>query len=176
VVVTDAAPVAEFLMSSDTVCEGDMLELNGGLSDGASQFSWGFPSGTPATGIGSISSTSYSAVGTYTITLDVENGCGATDNISQDIVVMPAGTCSAGINSNAKDEAVIFYAPKDENVVVNSKEASSAHVINAAGQKVTDVQNLDGGNAIINVAHLSRGIYFVLIEGPEKITTHKFVK
>ncbi len=176
VVVKDGVPVAEFLMSSDTVCEGDVLELNGGLSDGASEFSWTFPNGSPTTGIGSISSTSYSTVGTYTVTLNVDNGCGSTDNTMQDIVVMPAGTCSAAINANGIEVADVFYAPSDENVIVNSQDARSAYVINSAGQKVTSLHNVEGGNGVINVAHLSRGIYFVLIEGSEKINTHKFVK
>ena len=176
VVVNNAAPVAEFLMSSDTICEGDVLELNGGLSDGASGFDWTFPSGSPATGVGSISSTSYNSAGTYTISLDVNNGCGATDNTSQDIVVLPAGDCSSGLTSDVNNGLEVYYAPKDEVIVINGNEARSAYVINAAGQKVTDRQTVENGTAMIEVSNLSKGIYFVLIEGAEKSTTHKFVK
>jgi PKD repeat protein len=176
VVVKDAAPVAEFLMSSDTICVGDVLELNGGLSDGASVFDWDFPNGSPATGVGSISSTSYSATGTYTITLDVDNGCGATDNTIQDVVVLPAGECSAGLSLDSAEELVLFYAPKDENVIVKSADAGLAYVISSAGQKMTTTKNLEGGDAIINVSHLSKGMYFVVIEGHIKTITHKFVR
>lgn len=176
VVVSDAAPVAQFLLSSDTICEGDIVELNGGLSDGGSVFDWSFPSGTPSTGVGSISSTSYNTAGTYTISLEVSNGCGATDNTTNDVVVLPAGNCSSGLGSYSDNGVVVYYAPSDEIVVIDNSNAGSTYVINAAGQKVTDVQSITNGNAKIEVSNLSKGIYFVIIEGAENSTMHKFVK
>ena len=176
VVVNDAAPVAEFLMSSDTICEGDVLEVNGALSDGASGFDWTFASGTPGTGVGSISSTTYNSPGTYTVSLDVDNGCGATDNTSQDVVVLPSADCSSGIDSEGIESLEVFYNANTEQIMINSNDLSSAYVINSAGQKVSNLVQLQNGNAQIGVAGLAKGIYFVVLNKGSQSSIHKFVK
>lgn len=177
VIVRDAAPVAEFLLSEDTICVGDVLSVNGALSDGAASYDWTFTNGTPASGVGSISSTSYGAAGSYTISLEVDNGCGATDNASQNVVVLPAGDCSAGLLDNEQDQLEVFYAPVDDNVIINTSKGGLAHIINAAGQRVSQKISLINGNGVIGVSNLTRGVYFVVVSSLEGQTTlHKFVK
>lgn len=177
VVVNDQNPVAEFLVSEDTICEGDVLSVNGALSDGASSYSWTFTNGSPASGVGSISSTTYGTAGNYTVALEVDNGCGATDNTTQDIVVLPAGDCSNGLSFGENEELNVYYAPADQKIVVNVKQAGQAHLINAAGQRVSATIDLSEGTSTIDVNQLSRGMYFVVISNSNGHSSlHKFVK
>ena len=98
--VDDVAPVADFLMANDTICEGEELSLNGAISTNASIYDWTFTGGDVTSATGSNPSVTYSTEGTYTIDLTVENTCSETDNTSATVVVLPAAICYSGINSD----------------------------------------------------------------------------
>jgi len=178
IVVDDQVPLADFILSSDTICEGDMLSLNGAISIGGSSFTWTFTGGTPSSGVGSISNTVYNSVGTYTIDLEIENSCGITDATSKDVIVVPASACANGlISANVKDW-VIYYGDVDQNVNIfkSSQGNANAYVTNASGQIVINSKRIESGDNLINVQHLNRGKYFVIIEEQGETNLFKFVK
>jgi subtilisin family serine protease len=178
VVVDDQVPFADFILSSDTICEGETLSLNGAISNGGSSFEWTFTGGSPASGVGSISNTVYNSTGTYTINLEIENSCGISDVTSKDVIVVPASACANGLNPEDAKEWVVYYGDIDQNVNIfkASKGSSKAYVTNVSGQTIVDVKNIEVGENIINVQHLTRGIYFVVIEDQGELNLFKFVK
>lgn len=178
VFVDDQIPAADFILSSDTICEGETLSLNGAISSGGSSFTWTFTGGTPASGVGSITNTVYNSTGTYTINLEIENTCGNTDATSQDVVVVPASNCANGLNPEEVENWVVYYADIDQdvNIFKSSKGSSKAFITNVSGQTIIDAQNIEVGENKINVEHLTRGIYFVVIEGGGELNLFKFVK
>ncbi|PHR46161.1 MAG: hypothetical protein COA32_11420 [Fluviicola sp.] len=178
VVVDDQTPMADFILSSDTICEGETLSVNGAVSNGGSTFDWTFLGGTPATGVGSISNTVYSTAGIYTIDLDIENTCGLTDATSKDVVVVPASVCASGLNPESAENWKVFYGDLDQNVNVfkATQGKAKAYITNVSGQIVVDVSTIDSGNNVIGVQHLNRGVYFVVIEEQGVTNLYKFVK
>lgn len=177
-VVDNQTPLADFILSSDTICEGESLSVNGGISNGGSIFDWTFTGGTPASGVGSISNTVYSSAGTYTIDLSIENSCGVTDATSKEVVVLSTSACASGLNSENTSNWEVFYANLDQkvNIFKATEGKASAYITNPSGQIVVDAKNIESGDNLINVDHLSRGVYFVIIEEQGGMNLFKFVR
>jgi serine protease len=75
-VVLKPTPVASMTLGSPTVCVGTPLTFDGSLSTNVDDFAWTFTSGTPGTSTATGGTISYSAAGTYPISLLVTNVCG----------------------------------------------------------------------------------------------------
>ncbi|MDX1653012.1 MAG: S8 family serine peptidase [Brumimicrobium sp.] len=178
VIVDDSAPIADFILSSDTICEGESLSVNGAVSNGGSTFDWTFTGGTPATGVGSISNTVYNTAGTYTIDLLIENTCGDTDAASKQVVVLTTAVCNAGIADYDQSDWSAFYNSLDEtlNIHLYSGKSGKAYIINSAGQKVLTGVDLKQGNNSLEMNHLAKGVYFVVIASEGNQHLYKFVK
>ncbi|MEX2483738.1 MAG: T9SS type A sorting domain-containing protein, partial [Brumimicrobium sp.] len=134
--------------------------------------------GSPATGVGSISSTTYNSTGTYNIELTIENSCGGTDSFSRDIVVIPGINCGVGLNEEEKENWTVFYAATDELIKIENltNYNGDAYVTNVSGQIVVDETSVENGWNTIDAKHLNRGVYFVVINSNGTSQLHKFVK
>lgn len=108
--VDDNPPVADFVMSDDTVCvNGFPLDLNGGISANASTYNWTFTGGDITNSTSANPSVNYDTPGTYTFDLTVENTCGQTDNITGQVIVVDGSDCSyAGIEDGTEIPTITY--------------------------------------------------------------------
>jgi PKD repeat protein len=87
-------PTAGIAPGTFTVCPDETVNFSGNTSVNASSYSWTFGGGTPNSATGINSATSYDASGDYTVTLTVDNGCGVTDDVTQQVDVTSPPTLS----------------------------------------------------------------------------------
>jgi PKD repeat protein len=81
-------PVAQFVASASTVCPGNGVNFTDQSSFSPTSWSWTFPSGTPATSTAqNPTGISWSAAGTYTVTLVATNANGSS-TYTQTITVL----------------------------------------------------------------------------------------
>ena len=108
---TQGAPLANFLISNNTICEGEEVTfLN--TSSNAISFSWSFPGGTPSISNASSPSILFKNSGTYSATLEVA-GTGGTSNKKTElfsITVIPKPKAAFSVQNTvvAKSSAVSF--------------------------------------------------------------------
>lgn len=179
IVVDDVTPIAAFLSSSDTICEGESVSFNGAISNGGSQFTWTLNGASPAVGSGAVISPTYSTPGTYPIELVVGNFCGATDNASGSIVVLSSAICSASLTHENTPNIEMYYDFNQARLVVNLESLSDSgtlHIFNLAGQKIYGAAAKSGALEIIDLNGIAPGMYFVTLTTPSMEHVLKFVK
>lgn len=82
-----------------TACIGSPVTINDNSTVGANAWNWTFNGGSPATSTGQNNSVTYSAAGTYTISLTSQNtGSGCTGNTTQQITILPSPVPSFTVN------------------------------------------------------------------------------
>ncbi|MCH2234670.1 MAG: S8 family serine peptidase [Crocinitomicaceae bacterium] len=181
--VDDEPPVADFIMSKDTVCEGLPLDLNGAISDNAASWDWTLTGADVTSASGATATATYSTPGTYTITLDVENSCSETDNISKDIFVESALTCFTGISSDDFENGIATYLNRlDEIIYVQFGFSIDSDVtielISVTGQLVYQ-ETMDGvlenTNIQVPVHNLNPALYLLRVSSETNQTVEKFI-
>lgn len=80
-------PTAGIAAGTFTICPEEIVNFSGSTSVNAASYSWTFGGGSPNSANGISSSTSYDNGGDYTVTLTVDNGCGVTDDVTQQVDV-----------------------------------------------------------------------------------------
>lgn len=108
-------PTANFSMSSSSICAGDCISLTDLSFNNPLTYNWTMSGGSPATSSSQNPSVCYTTPGTYTLNLTVSNTNG-TDNISMNVVVLPAS-----VSTNQ-----IFSLCQGENVTVGTSVYSMA--------------------------------------------------
>lgn len=111
--VTVKAPPTVSINSISNVCGGTSAVINPTASvtncagaTPAPTYSWSFPGGSPATSTSENPGTiTYSAAGTYTVTLSVTNECGTTSD-TETFTVTPAVIANAGADQTVCSGAV----------------------------------------------------------------------
>ena len=178
-VVDNSAPIAEFLMSSDTLCEGDLVSFNGAISDGGSVFTWGLTGASPSTASGAIVEVEYPTAGVYTVDLSIENSCGQTDNNSQQIVVLSTAICTANLTENEASNVPMFYDINDAvlNIDLSGVQSEgSLYITSLAGQLVHSQNDLFGQMNEIDLKQLAPGMYMVVLSTASRTQTLKFIR
>lgn len=180
IVVDNQTPIANFLMSSDTICEGQTLSLNGGISDGASQFAWTINGGSPSTALGTIASSQFNNPGFFEISLIATNSCGLSDNTSRNIVVVDMANCPlANTAELVADLSVIFFDAKKESLVVDLsmiKNKGTLNIYAMSGQLIYSGQAKFGEKEEISLSHIAPGVYNVQIISANEKLHKKFVR
>jgi hypothetical protein len=180
IVVDNQTPIANFLMSSDTICEGQTLSLNGGISDGASQFAWTINGGSPSTALGTIASSQFNNPGFFEISLIATNSCGLSDNTSRNIVVVDMANCPlANTAELVADLSVIFFDAKKESLVVDLsmiKNKGTLNIYAMSGQHIYSGQAKFGEKEEISLSHIAPGVYNVQIISANEKLHKKFVR
>jgi PKD repeat protein len=93
----NAAPVSAFSAGA-SVCENNTRTFTDLSAPAATSWSWTFPGGTPATSTSQNPSVTWSAPGTYTVSLVSANSFGS-DSSSQVITVLAAPSADAGADT-----------------------------------------------------------------------------
>lgn len=88
-------PTAAFTASSNNVCTGQPVNFTDGSTGSPTSWSWTFPSGSPATSTSqNVTGVTWSAAGTYTVTLNATNANGS-NSTTQVITVTASPTVTA---------------------------------------------------------------------------------
>ena len=86
-------PTAGFIISSDSICEGNIVQFTSTSSSNSASFNWTFEGGTPSTSTEENPEVVYSTPGQYDVSLVVENAAGQDSVILLDgITVSPNPT------------------------------------------------------------------------------------
>lgn len=184
VIVDDSSPTADFLVSADTICEGESINYNGAISASASSYSWTFTGGDITSSTNSNPSVTYNSAGTYSVDLTVENTCSQTDNTTGSIVVLSAAACGVGVDDIFSEFGVNAFMDEQNNQLnirfkVDYSEEMDIRIVNAVGQEVYN-QQLDavynGQMLEIDMSDKSAGVYLVTFRGKDSQHTVKFVR
>jgi PKD repeat protein len=178
--VDNSAPDADFLISSDTICEGDMVSFNGALSDGGNSFTWTLTGATPGTASGSIVEVEYSTAGTYPVELTIENTCSQTDNATGQIVVLPAAACNtSSIDGSELNDVSLFYDFNNSLLTIDLNAidgGGDVYITSLTGQVVYSENAAFGTTQVIDLKELSTGMYMVVLSTESFTKTLKFVR
>lgn len=111
-VQTCATPNAAFTASATTVCVGAPVNFTDNSTGGPTSWSWTFPSGTPGSATTqNVTGVTWSAAGTYTVTLTASNtnGSNSTTQVIT-VVASPTVTASASNTSVCSGSSVTLNA------------------------------------------------------------------
>lgn len=174
IVVDDAQPIADYLVSSDTICEGESISFNGAISQYSSSFSWTFTGGDISASTSATPTVVYATAGTYNVTLDVSNTCSQSDNTSGTVVVE---VCGVGVDESALRNVNAIYDAANSSIVLDMSGHNgdlNIEITNVAGQRV--FFNNYSGNTIIDISNLSKGLYLMNIYNDSARKTIKIMK
>jgi PKD repeat protein len=180
--VDDAPPIANFITSNDTVCEGLPLSVNGAISENAAIFSWTFTGADVTTGSAPTESPIWSTPGTYTIDLTVENTCSETDNTSKSVVVESALTCFTGVDPNLLENGVTSFINNMDEIIyvqfgINIESEITIELISVTGQLVYQ-ESLNGiqenGLISIPVNDVNPALYMLRVSAEGSQTVAKY--
>ncbi len=92
-ITAPVAPVAAFNSNNTTACVGTSILFND-QSTGATARTWTFQGGTPASSTATSPSVTYSAAGTYSVTLVVSNTAGADTMVQTNLITVVSSSVS----------------------------------------------------------------------------------
>lgn len=110
-----ASPTASFSVAA-TKCAGSSITMTDASTNSPTSWAWSFPGGTPATSTSQNPSVTYTASGTYTVTLLAANASGTSTPVSQiitvhanpNVAVSNATVCS-GVSANLSASGATTY-------------------------------------------------------------------
>lgn len=120
----------------------------------------------------------YSAPGTYTVTLVVSNGVCTPDSISQTILISPTGLNEI----DASNQLSLLPNPvkdKAELVFSSAEKQAELSVLNGMGQKVIGHELQSAGNYFhdyLDVSALPSGVYMVRIRAGNEIAVKRLIR
>lgn len=180
ITLDNSAPVAEYLVTSDSICAGTSATFNGAVSDNATSYSWAFTGGSITSSTSNGPTVNYTTPGNYTVDLTVTNNCSQTDNITGTIVVLN----SLGIeNSFQENEVAAFMNHETDhlNITFDLTESMKMNLdlVNAIGQKIySENQFITTGRQMksIDLSTFASGVYFLNLTDGKRNYVVKFVK
>ena len=149
----DNVPIAEYLQSQDSVCEGDDILFTSIYEEAPTSWNWSFPGGTPSTSADSMPTITYNTAGTYDVTLIVSSVDGS-DTISRAgaVVVSPRPTGSVSTGSD-----VTCFGGADGSLTATASGGTPGYTYNwSSGATTATASGLGGGSYDVTVTD-SRG-------------------
>lgn len=108
--LTNNPPVANFTISSPTICIGTPVTLTDNSSNGPSNWNWSMPGALPNTSTHQNVVATYYSPGTYTINLSSYNAFGSSSIITNTITVIPLPNVVANSDTMCSNETAILTA------------------------------------------------------------------
>lgn len=137
--ITAANLNADFMFSSDTICEGESVDLLDNSSGNPTNWSWVINGGMPnSANTQNVMGVTFSAAGTYNITLDVDDGT-TTSTVTKTIVV----NSLPGISLSATD--ITCFGSNDGSATAIATGASPFTYLWSTNDVVASVMNLSSG-------------------------------
>jgi PKD repeat protein len=139
---------------------------------GSTAWSWNFGDGN--TSMNQNPTYTFSAPGTYTVTMIVEGPC-KTDTISKTILVFPLGMNE--INTQALVSVYPNPTSNELNVVSSVDNIEAIKISNVFGAIVKEVKlNTTAKSTTVSVKELPSGMYTIQLNAGKKLSTFKFNK
>ncbi len=167
--VTSTPPVAGFTPSADTICLGQQIIFNDNSTNGATDWSWSLPNVLPDTSVNQNVIASFSAPGTYPVSLTVSNSFGTSAIFTKTVTVQ---VCT-GVKEISKELIKLFPNPTGQNLTIDAgllEGAKTVEIVDGAGKLVLTKTNSD---KIFNIdlSSFDDGNYFVNLKINNKIYT-----
>jgi len=174
-------PVAVLEAADTTIDCGTSVLFDGSASLHATDFSWTFASGSPATSNASGEMVTYNVAGTHSVVMAVSNIC-ASDSATFSINVL--NNCGVGVEENENGNIHAYYTPGSGQVVVNFSDLPSAgkytmQLITPLGQVLrTQALQVSPGSSVFTlpVGELAAGAYIFRLAGQMQQHTFRFIK
>ncbi len=168
--VVDATPATPtFITGNMNPCNGN-TEIYSTASISGVNYTWIIPADW--TGTSSTSSISVTVGTSGTISVVASNACGASTQLDSTITV----NCSVGIKNVSASALSIYPNPANEVLTISSNIKLLNHIIKVVDMigNVVLTDKLIASTHKVNISSLSKGMYFVVIEGINN--PYKFVK
>jgi len=141
--VNTNAPVAEFSVTEDSICPGQVITLMDNSWNSPTSWNWSMPGGIPSASTLQNTVVSYTAPGNYQVTLVTANTNGNSSVLSKAIIVGPVATPSITVNSNTLTSSSLTN---------NQWYYNNTAIIGATGQTYVAMQS---GNYYVSVGNSS---------------------
>ncbi len=175
IAIADGQQVIAGITSSSTIIylsEGGQIQFNS-LSAGATSYLWDFGDGNTSSDKNPLHT--YTATGTYTVTLTAFNG--PCSDAQTDIIVVLETTGAVAITDNLDEVSI---TQENSNVIVKfnllKRSQAEIEVFNSVGQLITSMTtNVKRSDVKLDLPQMADGIYLVNVNTKEVSLTKKLM-
>ncbi len=169
-------PLAQFTASDTLIEKGETIMFNDNSFGSPVSRIWVFEGGYPSTSTESNPSVQYPNIGTFDVTLIVNNGVGADTLVKENYITV---TESIGMRENELSDFLVYPNPVtgDKLFITTQSPVIAVEVSDVTGAIIYTETPQTGLQTFISTSHLKDGIYFVtVITQGKKYTTKIIVK
>lgn len=175
-------PVADFSMSTTTVCVGDSISYSDLSTETPTSWTWTFEGGTPAASNEQNPTVTYDIVGSHAVELIAGNAGGSSNASSNTIGV---GACPELPNSISVDgvadaiTSIVYPNPTNNIAFINLGNVTSVSMLtlyNAYGNTLFKTSNFGASIVPIDLSKFSAGIYTLQVNRTNTVEVIKVVK
>ena len=129
IIVSPGAPVADFSLFPQNICEAEKIIFDATSSTNVNEYAWVITGGTPDTSNNMIDSSSFTSTGQFSINLTVSNGCGVHTHSELITVGEAPNTVASADTIVCQGESVTLNASGGTNIVWSTGDVGSSAVI-----------------------------------------------
>lgn len=173
-----SAPTANYLLSKDTVCVGENLQLKDNSAGNVTLYEWNFEEASLASSSQKNTIVWYEYPGTYSFNLSISNAAGS-DAISDSITVVRCGNSPIYGNEGYSDIFTVFPNPTAGNITITSPEAYEklkVSLLSFSGSILKSYEFIDTRTIYLDMSTFDKGMYILNIEWNGENEMHRVLK